>query len=122
MREALRHVQRTAVLFVQLNGNVVEIARAFRAQIYDDIKNRAAGAPHQLGLRRRRKLEVHSTHCALPKVVRDICLCDNGLESVSGEFFLAESSREKPSWVFPAFKVDNVRSLKLCFSEFHEEC
>ena len=46
MREALWHVEGAAVLLVQLDGNVLEVGRAFRPQIYDDVENRAACAAH----------------------------------------------------------------------------
>ena len=97
MREALWHVEGAAVLLVQLDGNVLEVGRAFRPQIYDDVENRAACAAHQLGFRRWGKLEMHSAQRPLLKVVRDICLRDDRLESLSGEFFLAEGACEKAS-------------------------
>ena len=95
--EAFWHVKRAAVLLVQLDGNILEVGRAFRAQIHDDVENRAACATHQLGLRRWGKLEMHSAQRALLKVVGDICLRDKWLESMGGEFFLAKGAREKTS-------------------------
>src|SRR5262249_16602070 len=97
VREALWDIKSAAVFLVQLDGCILEISRAFWAKIYDDVENRAASATHQLRLGRWGKLEVHSTQRALLKVIRDICLCDNWIESVGGEFFLAESSCEKSS-------------------------
>src|ERR1700758_3817756 len=119
MREALWHVKCAAVFLVQLDGNILEVARAFRAQIYNDVEDRAACATHQLGLRCWGELEMQPPQRALLKVVGDICLRDKWLESMSGEFFLAERTRKEASCVFPSFKFNNIGTPELCFSELH---
>ena len=76
---------------------MLEVGRAFRAQIYDDIENRAARATYQLGLSRWRELKMHSAQRALFKVVGYICLRNKWLEPMSAEFFLAKGACEKTS-------------------------
>ena|SRR6266508_605258 len=97
VRETLWHVEGAAVLLVQLDSNILEVGRAFRAQIYNDVENRAACATHQLRLRCWGELEMHPPQRALLKVVGYICLRDTRLESMGGEFFLAKGACEKTS-------------------------
>ena len=63
--EALRHVERAMVVRGQLDLDVLEVGRALRPQVDDDVQDRAPGSPDQLGLGRRRILEVHPAQRAL---------------------------------------------------------
>src|SRR5262245_55327137 len=97
MREAFWHVKGSAVVFIQLEGNILQVGRAFGAQIHDDVENRTPCATHQVCLPRWRELEMHSAQRALLKVVGNICLRDERLEPLSGEFFLTEGASKKAS-------------------------
>ena len=66
MGEALRHVERAHVVGIELDGDVLEVGWALRPQIDDDVEDGAARAAHDLGLGRRRVLEVHAAERALP--------------------------------------------------------
>ena len=94
VREALGHVQRAAVLRAQLDRDVLEERRALRAQVDDDVDDRAARGAHELRLRRGRELEVHPAQRALVLVERGVGLGDHGLEPVLLELVLAERARE----------------------------
>src|SRR2546425_4336616 len=47
MREAFRHIQGAIIVLVQLDGNMLEVGRAFRAKVDDDVENRAALATQE---------------------------------------------------------------------------
>ena len=113
VREALGHVERAVVVGGELDGDVLEVGRALRAQVDDDVENRAARAAHELRFRRRRILEVHAAQRALASVERDVGLRDDRLEPVLGEFVLAERAREETAVVLAALEVDDERALSL---------
>ena len=94
MGEALGHVQRAAVVGAELDLDVLEEGRALRAQVDDDVDDRAARAAHELRLRGGRELEVHPAQRALVLVEGDVRLRDHGLETVLLELVLAERARE----------------------------
>src|SRR5258708_3068726 len=50
MSEPLRHVQRPVVVGAQLDGDVLQVGGALRPQVDDDVEDRSARGPHQLGL------------------------------------------------------------------------
>src|ERR1044072_3148352 len=79
MCETFWHVECAAVLLIQLDGNILEAGRAFRAKIYNDVKNRTACATHQLGLRCWRELGMDPPQRPLLIVIGDICLRDKWL-------------------------------------------
>ena len=66
MREALRHVEGAHRVGVELDGDVLEVGGALRAQIHDDVEDGAPRAAHELGFGGRRILEVHAAKRALP--------------------------------------------------------
>ena len=43
---------------------MLEVGFALRPQVDDDVEQSAADAPHELGVRSRRKLKMHSAHSA----------------------------------------------------------
>ena len=59
VREPLRHVERAMIVGGQLDRDVLEVRRALRTQVDDDVEDRPARAAHELRLRSRRELEVH---------------------------------------------------------------
>src|SRR5882672_1098352 len=79
MRKPLGHVERAVVVGGELDSDVIQIGRALRSQIDDDVENCTARAPHQLGLCRRRVLEMHAAERSLAGVEGDVALCDDGL-------------------------------------------
>src|SRR5260370_11520833 len=119
VRKAFRHIKRPLVLLIQFNGDVLKIGRAFRTQIDNDVKNCAARTAHQLCFGRRRVLKMHTAHSSFLDVRGQVRLRDSWLQSVRGEFILAESARKKSAGVLPAFKVDNKGSSELGFREYH---
>src|SRR5882757_6634297 len=47
VRKTVWYIESAPALLVQLDGNVLQVSRAFRTEIYDDVENRAACATHQ---------------------------------------------------------------------------
>src|SRR5215470_18179520 len=119
VREALGDVERALVGGVELDGHVLEEGGALRAEVDDDVEDRAPGGPDELGLRLGRELEVHPAHRAPLDVERDVGLRDGRLQPVSGELVLAEGAREVPAAVLAALDVDDERALELGLGEDH---
>ena len=107
MREPLRHVERAAVVLVQLDGDALQVGRALGPQVDDDVDDRAARAADDLRLRLRRKLEVHAAQRARDVVEGDVRLRDHGLQAVVGELVLAERAREEAARVLAPLEVDH---------------
>ena len=116
VREPLRHVQRAAVVLVQLDARCSEVCRALGPQVDDDVDDRAARAADDLRLGLRRILEMHAAQRARRRVEGDVRLGDHGLEPVIGELVLAERAREVAARVLPALQVDHegARQRRLC--------
>ena len=76
-------------------------------------------AADELGLRRRRKLEVHAAHGACDAVEGDVRLGDHRLEAVVGELVLAERAREVPTVVLTPLELDHERSGQRGLLEDH---
>ena len=79
MREALRHVERPPIVLAEFDRDMLEVGRALGSQVDDDVEDRAPRASHELGLGRRRILEVHASKCALLQVEREVGLGDDRL-------------------------------------------
>ena len=105
--EPLRHVEGASVLLVEADGDVLEIRGALRPEVDDDVDDRAARAPDDLGLGRRRELEVHSAEGAGCAVERHVRLGDHRLQPVALELVLAERAGEVPAVVLTALEVDD---------------
>src|SRR3954471_24854380 len=119
VREPLGHVERAVVVGAQLDGDVLEIRRALGPQVDDDVEDRSAGRPHQLGLGSRRVLEVHPPDGALVAIEGDIGLGDHGLEPVLLELALAEDAREDPAVVLPPLEIEDIGAPQSGLSEDH---
>ena len=115
MREALRHVERAVVVLAQFDGHVLQVGRAFRPQVDDDVEDRAPRGAHQLGFGRGRKLEVHPAQRALLVIEGDVGLCDHRLQPVLLELVLTEGAGEKPARILAALDVDDERAFQLWF-------
>ena len=58
-------------LGIELDGDMFEIGFALGPQIDDDVEEGAARAAHELGLGRRRELEMHPAQRALLRIRGD---------------------------------------------------
>src|SRR5258706_3078503 len=119
VREALRDVDPATILAAQFNRDVLKERRRLRAQVNDDVENRAGAAAYEFGFGRRRKLKVHPSNRAPATVEADVGLCNHGLQPVRGEFVLAERAREESALVLAALQIEGERTPKLGFNENH---
>src|ERR1700704_4328309 len=117
--KTFRYIKRSLVLLVQFDRNVLKISGAFRPQVDNDIENCAAGAAHQLCLRGRRELKMHSPQGPFLDVERDIGLRNGWFQAVRCELLLAKGASEKPPRILPAFEIDEKGSFKLRFGKYH---
>src|SRR5262245_20723673 len=119
VREPLRHVQPGEVVLGELHRDVLEIRRALRPQIDDDVDDRAAGTANELRLGHRGELKVHPANRSLARVRSDIRLRDERLQPVFGEFLLTERASEEPAFVAERRHVDQERAFQFRFGEDH---
>jgi hypothetical protein len=117
MSEAFWNVNGAVVVGGQLDFDVLEKGRALRPQVHDDVKDAAAGASNVPRLRRRRVLEVHSSHCPAGPVEPDVRLGDHGLEPVPLELMLAKGAGEEAAVVLPRLDVHDERTAELRLRE-----
>ena len=103
----------------ELDRDVLEVGRALRAQVDDDVEDRTPRASDELGLGRRRVLKVHAPQRSLGLVESNVGLRDDRLQSVIGELLLAERAREETAIVLAALDVDDEGALELGFGEDH---
>src|SRR5690242_3957388 len=113
MGKTLRNVKCALVVLVQLNRHVLQIGRALRTQIHNDVENCTTGAAHQLALGRRRILEMHAAQRSLLEIGCEVGLGNDRFQPMSLEFILAKRSREEASRVLPALQIDNKSTFKL---------
>ena len=111
MRKALGYIERSVVVGGQLDGNVLQVGGAFRAQIHNDVEYGPTGASHELGLGGRGILKVHSPQGSPTLVEGDVGLRNDRLQFVIAEFVLAKGAREEAAVISAALDVDNERSL-----------
>src|SRR4051812_4648602 len=114
-----RDVEAAVVVRRQLDGDVLEIRRALRPEVHDDVEDRSAGRPHEFRLRRGRVLEVHSPDGSAAVVEGDVRLRDDRLQPALLELLLAEDAGEEAAAVFPALDVDEESALQPGFREDH---
>jgi hypothetical protein len=119
MREALRHVESTAIAGTQLDDHVLEIGRRLGPQIDDDVGDGAARTADQLRFGGGRELEMEASHGAAVVVEGDVALRDQRVESALGELTLAEGPREEPAAVAAGFEVDDARAAQRRLREDH---
>src|SRR6185312_3653968 len=119
VREAFRHIERAVVVFAQFDGHVLQVSRAFRPEIDNDVEDRAPGGAHQLGFGCRWKLEVHAAQRSLLVIEGNVGLRDHRLQTVLLELMLAEGAGEKPARILSALDVDDERAFQFCFRENH---
>jgi len=105
----------------ELDLHVLEVGRALRAEVHDDVQDRPAGRAHELGLGGGRVLEVHAAQRSLLVVERQVRLRDHRVQAVLGHLFLAERPREEPAGVLHAFELDDEGPFELRFREYHGE-
>jgi hypothetical protein len=119
VRKPLRNVERPVVVGRKLDRDVLEIGGALGTQVDDDVEDRAARRPHQLGLGSGRILEVHAAQRAPVFVERDVGLRDQRFQPVVGELPLAERAGEEAAVVLATLDVDDEGALELGFGEDH---
>ena len=119
MCEAFGHVESSVVVRGELDRDVVEVGRAFGAQVDDDVEDRASRAPDELRLGRRRVLEVHAPHGAFTSIEGDVRLGDDRFEPVLLELVLAKRTGEEPAIVLFEIEVDDECALELGLREDH---
>jgi hypothetical protein len=119
VRKAFWHVEGPIIVRAKLDGNVVQVCRALRAQVNNDVENCSASASHKLGFGGWRILKMHSAQSALSLVEGDVGLRYNWFQQVILEFPLAERSRKKSAIILPALDVDYEGAFKLGLSENH---
>jgi hypothetical protein len=108
-------------MLTQLGSDVLQVGRAFWTQVYDDIEDCAASAAYEFCLRRRWKLEMHTTQRAFPVVEGDIDLGNDLFQAMRFEFILAKGSREKASRVLAPLEIDHKCTFQLCLDEDHAD-
>ena len=67
VREAFRYEKLPVVVLRQLHGDMLAVGRRAFAYVNGDIEDFSSDAPHQLGLRERRTLEVQPPHHAVAR-------------------------------------------------------
>jgi hypothetical protein len=77
-----------------------------RPQIDDRVKDTTTNASHQLGLLRRRPLEMHAPDGALLPGLGEARLRDFRQQPVGGEFTLAMEAREETARIHHGLEVD----------------
>jgi hypothetical protein len=122
MPKAFRHIEGTVIGLGQLDGDVVEVGRALRAQVDDDVQNRTTRAAHEFCLGCGWILKVHAAQCAFLVVKSDICLHNYGLEPVRLELLLTESPCKEASIIFFAINVNDICTFEFGFSKNHPIC
>jgi hypothetical protein len=90
----------------KLDADVLQVGATLWAEIHDDVKDGSAGDSDDLGLGTWRELEVHPTYRATLDTERDVGLGNDDVQSMRGEFSLAERASEKPPAVRVTIKVD----------------
>ena len=104
----------------ELDLDVLQVRRALRAEVDDDVEDRAARAAHELGLGGRRELEVHPAQRALARLLNArFAWAITGSQAVLLELVLAERPREEAAVVLPALEVDDEGAGELGFGEDH---
>ena len=119
VREHGRHVQRAAVILVELDGEVLQVGRRVGSQVDDHVVDRASGAAHELGLGGRRHLVVHAAQRAAPVVEGHVALGNERRNAVRLELLPAEGACEKAAVVLAPFEVDDEGARKRCLGENH---
>jgi len=75
---------------------MLEGARAFWAQVHDDVENRRPGSVHQLALLRGRGLEVHPAHRHLHQGECRVGLRHDGVEACASNSCWQKARAKKP--------------------------
>src|SRR5271166_6359708 len=117
--EALRHVERAAVLLAELGNDVLQIGWAFRTQVDDDVEDSAPSGPYELRLGGWWKLKMHAPQRSFLLAESNIGLGDDGLQPVRLKFILTENAGEKAPRILSALDIDDKCALQLCFRKDH---
>src|SRR5262245_55854542 len=95
--EPLGNIQRPLIIFIQFDGDMLEVSGALGPQVNDYIKYSAPRTPNEFGLGSRGILEVHSADRTCFPIVRNVGLSNNCLQPMCFELFLAERSSKEAS-------------------------
>ena len=96
MGETLRHVEGAHAVGVELDGDVLEVGWAFGPEIDDDVEDGAARAADELGLGRRRILEMHAAKRALAWIDAMLAWAMTGFRPKSRNSFWQKARAKKP--------------------------
>src|SRR5262249_3964624 len=105
------------IFLIELDGNMLQICGAFRAQVHDDVQNSAPRAADELRFGRRRVLEMHTADTSFLASRCHVDLGNECLQPMSLELILAKSSCKKSSPVLPALQLDNEGSFQFGLGE-----
>lgn len=112
-------VERTAIAFLQLNPEPLEMAGGVLAQVQGDVEHGSAHARDQLGLFVRGTLEMHSSQGPRPAIARDAALHQLGSEPVLGEFFRTPDPAKGAARVFVGITLHDDDAFKRSRCEPH---
>ena len=107
------------VVLVQLHLEMIEVGGALRAKVDDYVEDRSPSAAHELGLRRRRILEMHPAQGAFLGVVGDVRLRDHRVEAVLLELVLREGTGEEAPLVLQSLELDHEGAGQIGLLEDH---
>ena len=110
VRDAFGHVEHAAVVLSELHGIPLPVGRQLRTQVDDHVEQRSAGRPDDLGLRVRRRLEVHAAQRAAPVIEGEIALRHHRLDAMGAEFLRQPGHREEAALVMDRLDVDHPRA------------
>ena len=117
--KALGHVNRPAVVFAEFDGNVLQVGRAFRTQVHDDIEDGTARGAYEFRLGGRRKLKMHASQRSFLLAESNIGLGDDGLQPMRRKFMLTERAGEKAPRIPAPLDIDHERALELRLGKDH---
>src|ERR1700752_1508674 len=119
MRESFWNIDCAMIIFGQFNFNMLEVGRAFRAKVDNDVNDGAPCTTYCFCLRRWRKLKVHSPKRTFVMIEGYVSLGDRGLQSMRSKFLLAESSCEDPAIVASRLDLNDISTFQCGLGKNH---
>lgn len=120
VRKHFGHIERPPVLARQFHADVVEISFGIRAEVNNNVVQRALRATHQFGLSCRDKLEMESAHCAALAGHGNTALNKSSGEALFSKFPGTKCTRKESAGIFVGLRLHNISARQLRLYKFHE--
>ena len=116
--ETFRDEELPVIILRQLHGHVLAVGRRAIPDVHGHVQHLAPNAPHQLGLRERRPLEVQSPHHAVARHAL-VVLHERHVTYFLVKLPLGIALEEIASRVLEDTWFDNDHAVNICLDYFH---